>query len=162
MTILFKKYGEEKRAAQCARAIVRERQKKHISTTLQLVEILRSVLPARDLNSSLARVFQALRIEVNDELNQLAEVLPKTLNHLKSGGRLVVISYHSLEDRIVKRFMIEKVKGCICPPRMPVCACGRKPELKLLTKKPLTPSTDEIQLNIRARSAKLRAAEKLV
>jgi len=161
LTVLLKKYGEERRASLCAKAIVRGKEKEPIRSTLQLVDILRPILPLREFNSSLARIFQALRIEVNDELHQLNEVLPQTLKSLRQGGRLVVISYHSLEDRIVKQFMAEKAKGCICPPRMPVCACGRKPELKILTKKPVRPSGQEIESNIRARSAKLRAAEKI-
>lgn len=161
LTVLLKKYGEERRALSCAKAIIREREKKPIKTTFQLVDILRPVLPTRELNSSLARIFQALRIEVNDELDQLNRVLPQTLRFLRNGGHLAVISYHSLEDRIVKRFMAEKAKGCVCPPRMPVCACGRKPELKILTKKPVRPSNQEIESNTRARSAKLRAAEKI-
>jgi len=161
LSVLFKKYGEEKRAVACAKAIARARDIKPIRTTFQLAEILKPIIPPRGLNSSLARIFQALRIEVNAELSQLTEVLPRVLDRLRGGGRMAVISYHSLEDRIVKTFLNEKAKGCICPPGLPVCTCGHKPELKILTKKPLRPSDEEIKMNIRARSAKLRAAEKI-
>jgi 16S rRNA (cytosine1402-N4)-methyltransferase len=158
---IFREFGEEKKAGRCGRAIIQAREKHQIKTTFQLVEILRPVLPFRELNSSLARIFQAIRITVNDELNQLKEVLSKVLSYLTVGGRLVVISYHSLEDRIVKRFMMGKAKGCICPPNFPVCACNKKPEVKILTKKAVRPLEEEIMMNIRARSARLRAVEKL-
>ena len=107
------------------------------------------------------RVFQALRIAVNDELGRLARALPQTLDLLRDGGRLAVISFHSLEDRIVKQFMRQEATGCICPPEVPVCVCGRTPALRLVTRRPLTASDEEIAQNPRARSAKLRVAQKV-
>jgi 16S rRNA (cytosine1402-N4)-methyltransferase len=160
LTALFRKYGEEKRASRAAAAICRERTKGKIETTRRLREILEPVFSKKEIYRSLARIFQAIRIEVNGELDQLREVLPKALDCLAVGGHLVVISYHSLEDRMVKRFMAEKAKGCICPPNFPVCVCGRQPELKILTKKAMKSSLEEIRENGRAKSARLRAAEK--
>jgi 16S rRNA (cytosine1402-N4)-methyltransferase len=158
---IFRIYGEEKRAEKCARAIVAERKKGLIKSVFQLVEILRPIFRPHELNSSLARIFQALRIVVNNELEELRALLPKAVAHLRLGGRMVVISYHSLEDRIVKRFMTQKARGCVCPPALPICACGAEPQLKILTKKPTRPSPDEIRANVRARSARLRAAERI-
>nr|MBN2277527.1 16S rRNA (cytosine(1402)-N(4))-methyltransferase RsmH [candidate division Zixibacteria bacterium] len=162
LTRIFRDYGEERRSAAVARAICRERQIQSITTTGRLRNILERVFPPLHFNASLARIFQAIRIEVNRELEQLRQVLPLSFNLLKTGGRLVVISYHSLEDRIVKRFMTEKARGCICPPRVPVCTCGHQPEVRLLTKKVIKPSPNEIANNSRARSARLRAIEKIV
>ena len=160
---LFREYGEERQAARIATAIVRERQKRMISTTAQLRDIVLSVIRPPHENKSLARCFQALRIAINDELSQLRTVLPSSRDLLKAGGRLAVISYHSLEDRLVKRWMNAQAKGeCICPPEMPVCGCGAKSTMKLVTRKPVLPDEDEIETNPRARSAKLRVAEKLV
>lgn len=162
LTRLFREYGEERQAARIATAIVRERQKRMISTTAQLRDIVLSVIRPPHENKSLARCFQALRIAINDELTQLLNVLPASRDLLKAGGRLAVISYHSLEDRLVKRWMSAQVKGdCTCPPELPVCACGAKPTMKLVTRKPVLPEDDEIESNPRARSAKLRIAEKL-
>jgi 16S rRNA (cytosine1402-N4)-methyltransferase len=126
-----------------------------------LRKILSPVLSSKYRNASLARIFQAIRIEVNRELDQLKEVLPKALEYLEIGGRLVTISYHSLEDRIVKRFMQREARGCICPQNVPVCVCDRQPSLRILTKKVIKPSAEEIKVNNRARSARLRAAEKI-
>lgn len=158
---IFKEFGEEKRARRAARAVVESRKKARIETTARLKEVLSPVLAGRYLNASLARLFQAVRIELNQELEQLRGVLPKVLKYLSVGGRAVVISYHSLEDRLVKQFMVEKSKGCICPKNFPVCTCNRKPEIKILTKKPLRASPEEREANIRVRSARLRAMEKV-
>jgi len=158
--IIFK-FGEERMAARLARAIVRERQKEMILTTARLSEIVRHTIRPPYQNKSLARVFQALRIAVNRELEQLSEVLPKVVALLNPGGRLAVISYHSLEDRIVKRFIQRQVKGCICPDGLAVCICGVKPSLKQITRRVLTPGAAEIESNPRSRSAKLRVAEKI-
>jgi len=161
LTVIFKKYGEERHSARAAGAIGRARANERIVNTHRLREILSPVLPAKTRNASLARLFQAVRIEVNRELEQLEKVLPLSLEYLAEGGRLVVISYHSLEDRLVKRFLAAKAKGCICPDNFPVCACGHKPEVKILTRKVIRPTDDEIKNNSRARSARLRAAEKI-
>lgn len=158
---IFREYGEERRAARLARAIHEARARQKIMTTLQLVAILKPHLPHRDMNASLARLFQALRIEVNRELEELEAVLPKMLRALRSGGRAVVISYHSLEDRRVKRFFAQESRDCLCPPRIPVCVCGHKATVRLLTRKAVRPSSEEIIINRRAQSARLRAVEKL-
>jgi len=161
LALIFRKYGEERAASRAARVICRARQEKRIDSTERLREVLSPVLPPGSRNASLARLFQAIRIEVNRELEQLEKVLPLSLEYLAVGGRLVVISYHSLEDRMVKRFLAEKAKGCVCPKEFPVCVCGRKPEVKVLTKKVVKPSDEEIKNNSRARSARMRAAEKI-
>jgi len=161
LTALFKNYGEEKRATRAARAIANAREKNRLTTTGQLRKILEPVLVGKHLNASLARIFQALRIEVNDELGQLKTALESAVEHLVPGGRVVVISYHSLEDRIVKRYFAAEAKGCICPPKTPICVCGKKPSLKVLTRKVIVPSETEATENPRSTSAKLRAAEKL-
>lgn len=156
-------YGEEKFARSIARAIVRQREIKSIDTTLELVEVIKKAVPAsykREKHPA-RRTFQALRIAVNGELEALREVLPKAVNLLKPGGRLCVITFHSLEDRIVKNFMQEKARECLCPPGMPVCVCHHKPELKIVSRKPVVPDDEECRINPRARSAKLRVAEKL-
>ena len=162
LTRLIRQYGEEKQAARIATAIVRERQKQMIGTTLQLADIvLNSVRPPHQ-TKSLARVFQAFRIAVNDELDQLARVLPLVLGFLVPGGRLAVISYHSLEDRLVKRFLQAETKGrCTCPPGIPLCVCGARPTMKTVTRRACAPRPDEIAQNPRARSARLRVGEKL-
>jgi 16S rRNA (cytosine1402-N4)-methyltransferase len=161
LAMIFREYGEERRAARLARAINEARAKQKIMTTLQLVAILKPHLSPRDMNASLARLFQALRIEVNRELEELETVLPKMLRALRSGGRAVVISYHSLEDRRVKRFFAQESRDCLCPPRIPVCVCGHKATVRLLTRKAVKPSSEEIGVNRRAQSARLRAVEKL-
>jgi len=161
LTEIFGKYAEEKKPHRLVSVIVEERQKNRIETTGQLRAILGSKYSGRDLNSTLARLFQAVRIEVNGELDELAAVLPKAISWLANDGRLVCLSYHSLEDRIVKRFLNERAKGCVCPDNFPVCVCGRKPEVKILTRHAIRPKEDEIRANSRARSARLRAAQKI-
>jgi 16S rRNA (cytosine1402-N4)-methyltransferase len=131
-----------------------------IQTTPELADIVTGVVPPPHQNKSLARVFQAFRIAVNAELDQLEAVLPRALSCLKVGGRMAVISYHSLEDRLVKRFFQQETKGCICPPQLLQCVCGAKPRVRILTRKVITPQVQEKGQNPRARSAKLRVAEK--
>ena len=160
--ILFE-YGEERYAGAIAKAIVRARESGPIDTTLQLVEIIRAALPAaarREKQHPAKRSFQAIRIAVNDELGALLPMLRGAVRCLNPGGRLCVITFHSLEDRIVKKTMQELAKGCTCPPDFPVCVCGNKPKLRLVTRKPVTPGAAELQDNPRARSAKLRVAER--
>jgi 16S rRNA (cytosine1402-N4)-methyltransferase len=166
LTRIFREYGEERFARRIARHIVASRQRQPIRTTTDLVHIIMAAVPARSAGSSprihpATRVFQALRIAVNDELGRLQRALPQALDVLRVGGHLVVISFHSLEDRIVKRFFQAEASGCICPPQVPACVCGRAPTVKLLTRKPIQPDSNEITRNPRARSAKLRAAEKI-
>lgn len=158
---IFREYGEERRSKKAASVICTSRKKERITTTTRLTEILTPLLPPRDRIASLSRFFQAVRIAVNSELNQLKETLPRALEYLAINGRLVVISYHSLEDRIVKRFLKDKARGCTCPKEFPVCVCGGKPTVRLLTRKIVRPSREEIAANSRARSARLRAAEKI-
>ncbi|MFZ1684456.1 MAG: 16S rRNA (cytosine(1402)-N(4))-methyltransferase RsmH [Candidatus Zixiibacteriota bacterium] len=159
---ILSRYGEEQRARNLAQAIVRERRKKMIATTSQLSAIIASVVRPPHQTKSLARVFQALRIAVNHELDQLEAVLPASFDLLRSGGRLAVISYHSLEDRLVKQFMQGKSKGrCTCPRDLAVCVCGATPTGKAITKKPVIPTDSEQAENSRSRSAKLRVLEKL-
>lgn len=158
---IIRDFGEERQAKRIAGAIVRERQIRMIHTTAELSNIVAAVVPAHHLNKSLARVFQALRIAVNKELSGLSKALPDILDTINAGGRLLVVSYHSLEDRIVKRFMQEQEAGCICPPRQPVCTCRKKPRVKRNPRKAITPTPQEIEQNSRARSAKLRVAEVL-
>jgi 16S rRNA (cytosine1402-N4)-methyltransferase len=161
---VFRRYGEERYARQIARAIVRRRATQPIERTSDLVDVIKSSIPtpARFGEGHPAkRVFQALRIAVNDELSALEAALPAALAMLRPGGRLAVISFHSLEDRIVKRFLQQRAKGCVCPPDFPVCACGRTPELEIVTPKPVRPSAREVDDNPRAASARLRVAVKL-
>jgi 16S rRNA (cytosine1402-N4)-methyltransferase len=158
---IIREYGEEKRSRAIAREIVRECSGGAIGGTSTLREIISRIVPSRELIPSLARVFQSLRIWVNEELDALEEILPKAVELLRSGGRLVIISYHSLEDRIVKNFFRKEEKGCICPPDFPECACGLSPTLRILTKRPVVPGAGEIEVNPRSRSARLRAAERL-
>ena len=163
LEIIFRRYGEERYARQIARGIVRRRSESPIERTGQLVDVVRASIPAPARfgeGHPAKRVFQALRIEVNHELESLEAGLPAALEMLRPGGRLAVISFHSLEDRIVKRFLRERARGCTCPPEFPVCVCGREPELRILTPKLLRPSVREIELNPRASSARLRAAIK--
>ncbi len=159
---IIKEYGEERNWRAIAREIVRGRSIAEITTTQELVRIVRSIVGEHFLSKSLARVFQAIRIEVNQELKRLEAALQSAFKLLKKGGRLVVISYHSLEDRIVKQFFKQKQLDCVCPPEFPICMCEKVREMKLLTRKPVLPSADEIRGNSRARSAKLRVAEKTV
>lgn len=157
-------FGEERHAGAIARAIVRRRAQAPIDTTLELVDTIKSAIPApaRFAGGHPAkRSFQALRIAVNDELGQLDRALPLAWGLLREGGVLAGISFHSLEDRRVKRFLSERARGCVCPPDLPVCACGREPEAALLSRRSIVPSADEISRNPRATSARLRAAKKL-
>jgi len=155
---LLRKYGEERRSRLIARRMVNNRP---VSTTLQLVNIVKQALGVGGKIHPATRTFQALRIAVNQELTNLEEALKQTINLLGSGGRLVVISYHSLEDRLVKGFMHRESKGCLCPPDVPVCTCGHAPTLKLINRKVITPSPEERVANPRSHSAKLRVAERL-
>lgn len=158
-------YGEEPMAGRVARAIIDAREKKGIRTTLELAEIVENAYPAKRRalarNHPATKTFQALRIAVNKELENLEFFLNKIVDQLGPGARIVVISFHSLEDRIVKHFFKREASGCLCPPGYPVCGCGHEKKLKILTKKPLIPSEEEIRENSRSRSAKLRAAEKI-
>jgi 16S rRNA (cytosine1402-N4)-methyltransferase len=161
---VLRELGEERHAAQIARAIVRARARAPIETTLALVEVICSALPAPARFAAghpAKRAFQALRIAVNDELAQLDAALPRAWEALREGGVLAAISFHSLEDRRVKRFIAERARGCICPPDLPVCGCGREPEAALLTRGAIIPSAEEIARNPRSSSARLRAAVKL-
>ncbi len=162
---VLRDFGEERHAAAIARAIVRRRAQAPIETTLELVETISAALPApaRFAGGHPAkRSFQALRIAVNDELEQLDRALPRAWELLRQGGVLAGISFQSLEDRRVKRFLAARAQGCICPPDLPVCACGREPEAALLTRRSIVPSAEELARNPRAASARLRAARKLV
>jgi 16S rRNA (cytosine1402-N4)-methyltransferase len=157
---IIKTYGEERYSKRIARYIIKSRP---ISSTLQLASVVEKATGNRHGKIHPAtRTFMALRIAVNRELENLATALKQTVNCLNLRGRLVVISYHSLEDRIVKQFMIRESKGCICPPDTPICQCGHMPSLKIISKKAITPSLTEIKLNSRSRSAKLRVAERLL
>ncbi|QGG47845.1 16S rRNA (cytosine(1402)-N(4))-methyltransferase RsmH [Heliorestis convoluta] len=164
LTRVFWKYGEERWSKRIAKKIVDRRKDKPFETTDELVEIVRQAIPAaarQEGGHPAKRVFQALRIEVNDELGALQEGLQGALDVLAPGGRLVVITFHSLEDRMVKQFFAEQAQRCTCPPGLPICACDRKALLKVLTKKPVEASEEELAQNKRAQSAKLRAAQKL-
>jgi 16S rRNA (cytosine1402-N4)-methyltransferase len=165
LTALFRRFGEEPYAPRIARAIVDARRTAPITSAEELAALVERVAPrgapGRRRIHPAKRVFQALRIAVNEELDALEEALAAAVDLLRPGGRLVVLSYHSLEDRIVKRFLDAERKGCICPPSVPVCVCGRTPRLRLVTKPSLTPTDDEIAANPRARSARLRAAERI-
>ncbi len=165
LTALFRRYGEEPKAGRVARAIVEARRVAPIATAEELTALIERVLPPNPRQPRrthpATRVFQALRIAVNEELDALEIGLHAALDLLRPGGRLVVLSYHSLEDRIVKRFFQAERRGCVCPPEVPICVCGRNPRLRLVTRRSITPSTAEIVANPRARSARLRAAERL-
>ena len=157
-------YGEERYAPAIARGICRARENAPIETTLQLVDVIRSAMPPQALREKqhpAKRSFQAIRIAVNGELDALPPMLNAGCAHLNPGGRLAVISFHSLEDRIIKKTMQELATGCTCPPSFPVCVCGKKPRMKLVQRKPIVPDEAELNENPRARSAKLRVAEKL-
>lgn len=158
---IFKSYGEERYARPIAKAIVRGRNVERIMNTEQLINIIATAIPGQLKIKSFARIFQALRIEVNQELTNLENALTKVLPFLKKGGRIVVISYHSLEDKIVKNFFKIHENPCICPPDFPTCVCGKKPSLHILTRRIVRSPENEIQKNIRSRSAKLRVAEKI-
>ena len=161
--ILFD-YGEERYAPRIAAAICARRAEKPIETTLELVDVIRSAMPAQALREKqhpAKRSFQAIRIAVNDELGSVEKVMRDAIPCLNKGGRLAVITFHSLEDRIVKNAMADAAKGCTCPPNFPVCVCGKKPKVKLITRKPIVSGDEELERNPRARSAKLRVCEKL-
>ena len=164
MEKIFRRFGEERYAKSIARAIVERRRREEITRTSDLVETIRGAIPAPARfgeGHPAKRVFQALRIAVNDELQSLSDALPGALELLRPGGRLAVISFHSLEDRIVKRFMRAKEHGCVCPPDFPICNCGREAELRSLNRKAIRPGSRELALNPRAASARLRVAVKL-
>ena len=160
---VLSEYGEERYANSIASAICRVRGEKEIQTTLELVDIIRSAMPAaalREKQHPAKRSFQGIRISVNNELEAISNMLRQAIPRLSPGGRLAVISFHSLEDRIVKTEFARAAKGCTCPPEFPVCICGKEPQMRLLPKKPILPSALELEENPRARSAKLRVAEK--
>jgi 16S rRNA (cytosine1402-N4)-methyltransferase len=165
LTALFRRYGEEPFAGRIARAVVEARRTAPVETAADLASLVERVTPSRAPGRRrvhpATRVFQALRVAVNEELEALQEALAAALDLLRPGGRLVVLSYHSLEDRIVKRFFQAERRGCTCPPEAPVCVCGRQPRLRLVTPKGLVPEEAEVAANPRARSARLRAAERL-
>jgi 16S rRNA (cytosine1402-N4)-methyltransferase len=159
LATIFKRYGEERYARQIARAVVRRRKEQRFERTGDLVETIRAAMPAPARfgdGHPAKRVFQALRIAVNDELGSLEAALPAAFRMLRPGGRLAVISFHSLEDRIVKRFMRGLERGCECPPDFPVCVCGKEPQLRPLARKPIRPSARELAANPRSASARLR------
>ena len=161
--ILFD-YGEERYAPQIAANICRTRETKPIKTTLELVDVIRGAMPAaalREKQHPAKRSFQAIRIAVNDELGAVRQVMDAAIPKLNPGGRLAIITFHSLEDRIVKNGMADAAKGCICPPNFPVCVCGKKPQVKLVNRKPIISGEEELERNPRARSAKLRICEKI-
>ncbi|MEE1328402.1 MAG: 16S rRNA (cytosine(1402)-N(4))-methyltransferase RsmH [Oscillospiraceae bacterium] len=157
-------YGEERYAPKIAAAICARREQQPIRTTLELVDIIRSAMPAsalREKQHPAKRSFQAIRIAVNDELGSVEKVMRDAIPYLNPGGRLAIITFHSLEDRIVKNGMADAAKGCTCPPNFPVCVCGKKPKVKLISRKPIVSGDEELERNPRARSAKLRICEKL-
>ena len=157
-------YGEERFAPRIAAAICRRREQAPIETTLELVDVIKSAMPAsalREKQHPAKRSFQAIRIAVNDELGAVETVMKKAVPLLNPSGRLAVITFHSLEDRIVKNAMAEAAKGCTCPPSFPVCVCGKKPQVRIVTRKPIVSGEEELERNPRARSAKLRICEKL-
>jgi 16S rRNA (cytosine1402-N4)-methyltransferase len=161
---LLREYGEERYATQIARAIGRTRRRAELNSTQQLVDTIKSAVPvpAQFAGGHPARrTFQALRVAVNDELAQLDAALPAAWGLLRPGGRLAAISFHSLEDRRVKRFLVDRARGCICPPEIPICVCGREPEAELLTRRAVAPTPGETEANPRSKSAHLRAARKL-
>lgn len=161
LAAVIRRFGEERHAARIAGAILAARP---LRDTRELADVISAAVPARDRRRAhpARRTFQAIRIAVNDELGALGDGLDAALSVLRPGGRLVVISYHSLEDRIVKRRFVAGATGCVCPPDLPVCGCGRSAELRLLTRRPVVPGEEEVAANPRARSARLRAAEKVL
>jgi len=161
---IFREFGEERWAGRIARRIVQVRQQHPLTTTRQLAELVRDAVPGGKAPARIhpaTRVFQALRIQVNQELEHVSRGIAEAIDLLNPGGRLVVISFHSLEDRIVKRFFQEEAKGCICPPRLPTCVCNHRPRLELLTRKGVRGSDAEVEANPRARSAVLRAVRRI-
>ena len=158
---VIQRYGEERFARRIARAVVRARP---IADTAALAEIVKEAIPAATRRSGphpARRTFQAIRIEVNDELRSLEAVLPNAIDAMEPGGRIAVLAYHSLEDRIVKRFFVDQASGCVCPPSFPVCNCGAEARVRILTRRPIKPGAEEIESNPRASAAKLRAAERV-
>jgi 16S rRNA (cytosine1402-N4)-methyltransferase len=161
---VLREYGEERYAARIARTVARRRREQRIETTQELVDVIKSAVPAPAQFAGghpAKRSFQAIRIAVNDELDQLDRALPLAWAVLREGGRIAVISFHSLEDRRVKRFLADRARGCICPPELPVCVCGREPESEPLTRRAVAPTPGEVATNPRSKSARLRAARKL-
>ncbi len=161
---ILREYGEERFSHRIAKKIVEARKEREIGTTGQLVSIIQEAVPKRFQKGKThvaTKTFQALRIETNRELESLKSVLPQTLKVLKSGAKIVIVSFHSLEDRIVKHFFKDMARGCICPKEAPICVCKNKPKIKIITKKPVLPSAEEIKENPRARSAKLRVGQKI-
>jgi 16S rRNA (cytosine1402-N4)-methyltransferase len=161
---VLRDFGEERYARQIARAIARERGRRPLTSTNELVDVIASAVPAPARfggGHPAKRSFQALRIAVNDELGQLDRALPLAWERLRPGGRLAAISFHSLEDRRVKRFLADRARGCVCPPELPVCACGRTPEADLVTRRGVAPTPGEVAANPRSSSARLRVARKL-
>ncbi|MCD1147193.1 16S rRNA (cytosine(1402)-N(4))-methyltransferase RsmH [Peptoniphilus sp. KCTC 25270] len=162
---VIKEYGEEKWASRIAEFIVKEREEKEIETTFELVEIIKKAIPSKARRNGphpAKRTFQALRIEVNNELGVLEDTIPKMVDALEAGGRLAIITFHSLEDRIVKDIFKSLYIDCICPPEFPVCVCDKKREIEIITRKPIVSGKEELEKNNRAHSAKLRIAEKIV
>jgi len=158
---VFKEYGEERHSSRIARAIIDERTRNEIRTTAQLVTIIKDSVPGNFLIKTLSRTFQAIRMQINDEVAVLQKGLDEAVSLLTTGGRIVVISYHSIEDRMVKQCFKNEARDCICPPQFPICQCNHTARLKILTTRPILPDVVETKRNSRARSAKLRAAEKL-
>ena len=161
---LLREYGEERYASRIARAIVRARAREELDSTQQLVDVIKGAVPvpAQFAGGHPARrTFQAMRIVVNDEMSQLDAALPAVWKVLRPGGRFAAISFHSLEDRRVKRFLVDRARGCVCPPELPICVCGHQPEAELLTRRAVSPTAGEIEANPRSKSAHLRAARKL-
>jgi len=161
LSSVFKEYGEERFSPKIARRIIAERTKNPIKTTGQLAGIIREEIPGQFQVKTLSRIFQAIRIHINRELDALRQGLSDAISLLAPSGRIVVIAYHSIEDRIVKQFFQNEARDCICPPEFPICQCNHHAQLKILTNRPIVPNKSEIQRNPRARSARLRAAEKL-
>jgi len=163
LTSIINEYGEENWANRIAKFIIEARTEKPIETTFELVEVIKKAIPAaarKDGPHPAKRTFQAIRIEVNNELKIIEQTIEATVKRLNKGGRIAIITFHSLEDRIVKTAYKNLAQGCTCPPEFPVCICGGKPKVKIITKKPTLPSDEEVEMNPRARSAKLRVAEK--
>lgn len=164
LTEIIRAYGEEKWAARIAKFIVEARNTEAIETTYELVDVIKKAIPAKarmDGPHPAKRTFQAIRIEVNSELKIIAQTIEDALSVMNPGGRIAIITFHSLEDRIVKETFKKLAQGCVCPPEFPICVCQQKPKAKLVTRKPILPSDEEIEENPRARSAKLRVLEKL-
>ncbi len=164
LTRLLREYGEERYAPQIARAIARARKRQELSSTQQLVDTIKRAVPIPAQFAAghpARRTFQALRMAVNDELSQIDVALPVAWDLLRGGGRLGAISFHSLEDRRIKRFLAARARGCVCPPQIPICVCGHEPEAELLTRRAIAPTTGEVAANPRSKSAHLRAARKL-